>query len=431
MGKAARRFFALAFFTLSCANLSLAQKVVGSAKITSSTRESNIDLMKKGAVRVYLDCDSCDIDFITSDITFVNYVRERQDADAHVLVTTIGTASGGQEFTIEFIGRGRFEGLRDTLKYVTQNSDTADEIRRGLSQVLKLGLVPFVSKSPIAGRISVRLMEDVKPTAVEDKWNAWVFSLSLNGSMNGEKSVKSVSFMGNFSANRVTPEVKLRMSASANFDQTDFDVGEELISSYTDRKNFRVLYIKSLGEHWSVGGWISGSSMTYSNIEFSLTAAPAVEYSVFPYSESTRRQLRLLYRAGYDFRNYREETIYEKTRENLLSGVLALSLEVKEPWGFASATLEGSHYFHDFSKNRLEIFGTLSVNLFKGFALSVMGGFSSIHDQLSLPRGGASLDEILLRRKELATHYSYFGSVGFSYSFGSLFSNVVNPRFGL
>jgi hypothetical protein len=29
----------------------------------------------------------------------------------------------------------------------------------------------------------------------------------------------------------------------------------------------------------------------------------------------------------------------------------------------------------------------------------------------------------------LQTGYAYYGSVGLSYTFGSVFSNVVNPRF--
>jgi len=41
-----------------------------------------------------------------------------------------------------------------------------------------------------------------------------------------------------------------------------------------------------------------------------------------------------------------------------------------------------------------------------------------------------SLDDLLLQRKELATSYNYAVSVGFSCSFGSVYSNVVNPRFG-
>jgi hypothetical protein len=47
-----------------------------------------------------------------------------------------------------------------------------------------------------------------------------------------------------------------------------------------------------------------------------------------------------------------------------------------------------------------------------------------------LVKGEATLEEILLRRKELATEYEYSISVGLSFTFGSIYSNVVNPRFG-
>ena len=82
------------------------------------------------------------------------------------------------------------------------------------------------------------------------------------------------------------------------------------------------------------------------------------------------------------------------------------------------------------SKNRLDLHAGLSINLLKGLSFDVWGGYSQIHDQLSLPIRGATYEEILLQRKELATNYSYNFSIGLSYTFGSLYSNVVNPRFG-
>lgn len=42
----------------------------------------------------------------------------------------------------------------------------------------------------------------------------------------------------------------------------------------------------------------------------------------------------------------------------------------------------------------------------------------------------ATPSEILLRRRELLTSYSYFAYVSLSYRFGSTLNNVVNPRFG-
>lgn len=154
-----------------------------------------------------------------------------------------------------------------------------------------------------------------------------------------------------------------------------------------------------------------------------------MEYNYFPYAESTRRQLCFLYRIGWNAANYKEKTIFDKTSEILYNQSLTVRFEVKEPWGSVSTSLEGSHYFHDFSKNRLEFRMNVDVRIFKGLSLDINGRYERIHDQLSLPKGEATLDEVLLRRKELATNYEYSVSVGLRYTFGSVYSNVVNPRF--
>jgi hypothetical protein len=161
-----------------------------------------------------------------------------------------------------------------------------------------------------------------------------------------------------------------------------------------------------------------------------LNPAPAIEYNVFPYSESTAQQLRFLYRLNYKSVRYREETIYEKTYENLWQQSLEIALEVKKKWGTASASLEGSHYFQDVDYNRIRLSGELSLRIIKGLNFNIYGGYSRIRDQLSLPRGELSIEEILLRQKQLATDYTYSVSIGLSYTFGSLKSKVVNPRFG-
>jgi hypothetical protein len=396
----------------------------------SSAQEPDINELKKDAPKVYIDCSYCDIDYIRKEITFVNYVRDRREADVHVLITTQPTGGGGTEYTLSFIGRGEFVEINSTLKFFTQKTETEDEIRKKLVKTLRMGLVSFAANTPICDRISVEFKEEVKPTAVEDKWNFWVFSLSAHSFLNGQSTTNMASISGNLSANRVTPESKLRMGLSASYSENNFEIEDTTITSTSDSKSFNGLYVKSINDHWSFGGFLSLSSSTYRNIQFMVAPCPAVEYNFFPYSESTRKQLRCLYRIGYSFSNYREVTIFEKTRENLIFEGLSLTLELKEPWGTISTSLEGTHYFHDFSKNRLELSGDLSLRLVKGLSLNVFGRFSRIHDQLSLPKGGASYEEILLQRKELATEYSYFAYIGLSYTFGSIYSNVVNPRFG-
>ncbi|HKC38310.1 MAG TPA: hypothetical protein VKC15_02075, partial [Gemmatimonadales bacterium] len=56
------------------------------------------------ALRVFLDCPNsfCDFDYYRTEITFVNWVRDRQFAQVHILVTSQATG-GGQEYTLGFI----------------------------------------------------------------------------------------------------------------------------------------------------------------------------------------------------------------------------------------------------------------------------------------------------------------------------------------
>jgi hypothetical protein len=84
---------------------------------------------------------------------------------------------------------------------------------------------------------------------------------------------------------------------------------------------------------------------------------------------------------------------------------------------------------HDLSKNRFRVYADVSLNLVKGFAFSISGGYSMIHDQISLPAEDMDFEDILLRRGELATQYDYWFSYGIRYTFGSIYNNIVNPRF--
>ena len=155
-----------------------------------------------------------------------------------------------------------------------------------------------------------------------------------------------------------------------------------------------------------------------------------MEYDVFPYSESTKRQLRILYRIGFTRVRYNEETIYFKTVESLLQESLVCAYEVVRPWGRASVELEGSHFFHDSKFNRLELDAELEFRIWRGLSFQIDGSYARIRDQLALSAEGASYEDILLRQKQLATGYNYSFSIGLNFSFGSTRSNVVNPRFG-
>ena len=406
--------FAVALLVLVTANSAVAQ---------------SSELMEK-APKVYIDCDFCDLDYIRTEIPFVNYVRDRYDAQVHVLITLQFTGSGGREYTLTFIGRKNFEGKNDTLKVVTKKTATSDERRKALVKALKMGLVRYVAYTPVAEKLKIRYAKEAKTTKVKDKWNYWVFSISLNTFANGERSRKSLSLYGSASASRVTPDWKIRFSLWGNHSEDRFSFGQTEIVSKRAGDGFSSLVVRSLGEHWSAGIRGNYISSTYQNTKHGFMLGPAVEYNLFPYSQSTHKMLLFNYGIrGVNVRYY-EETIFDKTQESLLNHELSVTLSLQQPWGSTETSLSGSQYLHDLSKNRLELYNELRIRLFGGLTFRIYGSISRIHDQLSLPKKNATQEEVLLRRKMLATNYSYFVSFGISYTFGSIYTNVVNPRFG-
>jgi len=392
--------------------------------------------LRRTAPNVFLDCSRrlCDMDYIRTEITFVNYMRDRENADVHVLITRQTTGSGGHEYTLNFIGLRNYEGRDSTLKYFSKSTDTEAQIREGFVNMLKQGLLPYVSDTPLSEYIKVsyeKSADEKKPAITSDKWNYWVFSFSLSGNMDLEELSKQYRYSISLSANRTTEASKFTFWANTNYRRRKYDIDEEEeIISVRDRKVIYSQWVKSINDHWSAGTGVHLSSSSYDNADIFATIGPALEYNIFPYEQSTRRELRVQYRLQYSYRQYDEITIYDKTKENLFQQSLNVTLEIKEPWGSAGMRLEGSSYLHDFSKNNLQFEAGVSVRVFKGLSFGVDGEYARVRDQLSLPKSGASKDEILLELKRLATSYDFSLNLRLSYRFGSIYNNVVNPRFG-
>jgi hypothetical protein len=363
----------------------------------------------------------------------VNYVRDRESADVHILVTRERTGSGGNEYTLAYIGRGRFEGKDATLKYYSKSTDTPDQVRSGMVNVLKQGLIPYIADTPLSEFITVSYAgrSRVQTTTVNDPWKNWVFYTSFRGNLNFEEKTKRANYSISFSANRTTEEFKYTFWANGNFDEREYKIDDaEDVKSSSNRKTLYTQAVKSIDDHWSWGGSMSLYSSTYDNARLYGSIGPAVEYNIFPYAESTRRELRIRYSLGFSLRDYYETTIYEKDRETLISQELQVNFELKEPWGSLGTRIEGNTFLHDFSKNRISIETGISMRVFKGLSFNAEVEYSRVRDQLSLPATGASKDEILLQLKRLATSYDLRLQMGFSFRFGSIYSNVVNPRFG-
>ena len=393
---------------------------------------------QSGTLRVFLDCFFCDSRHFRREVSFVNYVNDRQVADIHVLGTRQRTGAG-QEFTFEFIGLRRFAGQSDTLRLQSSTTDTSDEIREGQTRLFALGLIPFLTGTPIALRLRVLYLEpeDEEQRGVvgeeDDPWNFWVFRISGSGRLNGESSRRGYGFGGSFSADRITDEWKFEFEGDGNVSRSEIDIDED--STFVDtRRNyeFEGRVVRSLGlEHWATAVEASASASTFNNQDKVLRGAVGIEYSVFPFSESTRRQLTVLYSIGVSQFNYEEITLFGFTEETRADHRLNVSYSVRQPWGTSNASFNFSNYLHDFSLHRARISGRLNLRIVRGLDLNIRGGFSRIKDQIFLPAGGISEEEILLRRRALGTDFQYDLSFGLTFRFGSIFNNVVNPRRGV
>ncbi len=389
------------------------------------------------ALLVFMDCQApfCDFSHFRREITWVNWVRDRQDADVHVLVTAQRTGGGGWEFTLDYIGLRGFEGRGDNLRYVSDPDDTQAEIRDGLTQMLALGLVQFAASTPVAAQLRIAHQEApggaVQVDQERDPWNLWVFRIGMNGSLSGESQQRRHTVRGNASANRTSDDLKINWSVSGRYSKDEFDIDDTTtIVNKTENYSSRLLMVWSLNEHWSAGGTASASRSTFNNRDLAVSAGPALEYDIFPYDESTRRFVTLRYAvevAGFD---YELETVEGKTKEVLPRHTLQVSAQVTQPWGNIFGSISGTQYLHDLAVHRIDTFGFLSFRLFRGLDFNVNGNFSRIKDQFFLPVEGLTQEEILLRRRQRETDFRFGLGVGFSYRFGSKFANVVNPRMG-
>jgi len=387
---------------------------------------SKADSLRKDALNVYMEAS----DYIRKEIPYVNYVRDIKDAGVYIISTTQHTGSGGHEYTYFLVGQHQFAGMRDTVSCVAPPDETTEGQRALQVKTLKMGLMRYVVKTPLAKFINIGFTETISSAVSTDKWNSWVFKGGMNGNLSGQKSYKDNYVSGNLSASRITENWKLNINGRYNTSTSKYLIDDSTLTSSTKSSSFSTLLVKSISDHWSVGGSVRLSSSVYSNHRLSLNILPGIEYDLYPYSESTRRQLRLLYSIGYKFDNYLDTTIYGKIRDHLWVHSLEASYEVVQKWGSVDFSFEYANYLHDWSKNNLSLNGYLSIRVAKGLSFNFGGGASLIHDQLNLRKQDLSVDEILLQRKQIATHYEYYTYFGISYTFGSIYNNVVNPRFG-
>lgn len=386
---------------------------------------------------VFLDCNrrTCDEDFLRQNITFINYVRDRQDAQVHILVTT-QFAGAGQEYTFEFIGLEEFSGDDIRLVWVSSNTNTQDERREGVAQMIRVGMVHYIAKTPLIHQLEIRQQVQqadrrfLEVDPADDPWNFWVMRLSLNTQISGEDRRSNYNLRFTGSANRTTEAWKLRFSTNVRHDERKFVLNDGSESIGTTR-SWTVMHqtVKSLSEHWGLSGKAAAWQASFTNHEFVVIGAPGIEYNIFPYSESSRRVFTITYEIGMGYNSYFEETIFMQNEETLIDHSLLVDLDVTQPWGELEGGVNMLQYLNHSDQWSVRLDGRIEFRIVRGLSFNVRGNWAAVRNQRFLPIEGQTNEEILLRQGALATNSEYEVNFGITWQFGSIFNNVVNPRF--
>ena len=146
--------------------------------------DTKSDSLRKDALLVYMEAN----DYIKKEIPYINYVRDIRDASVYILSTKQRTGAGGTEFTYFLVGQNENAGMYDTLSFVSAPDATYEEIREEEVSTLKMGLMRYIAKTPLAKYVQISFSEQISETVSTDKWDSWVFKAQLSGWFEGQQT---------------------------------------------------------------------------------------------------------------------------------------------------------------------------------------------------------------------------------------------------
>jgi hypothetical protein len=400
----------------------------------SHPEQDTVKVDRESALNIYLDCSDCDLAYFKTNFTAVNYVNDSHDADVQILVSSLPTGSGGEEYNIRMFGQEQYKSMTDTVIATIPEYYTYDKTRQALLDKIRLGLVPYLLKTPYAEKLTLFIDDSPAMAEQKDPWKNWVFDISGSGSFARQKYAENYSLSGSFYASKITKEIKIESSNYFGFSESKYSYFDsDTLTSYTMSQqdiSSQNLFVKSFGNHWGLGGFASFGRSEYSNLDFQFNLGPAIEYNIFSYEEASTRECRILYSINYEHSIYNSLTIYDKMQDDLLNQNLNIIFSYYEPWGTLSASAGGSSYLNDLSQFSVGTSAAASVKVARGISFTVAGSIGYSQDQRSLRQGTGDPMEVVTGQWQMEQGLSYSINLGISFRFGSKHNNAVNPRFG-
>jgi hypothetical protein len=376
----------------------------------------------------------------------VDFVLDRLAANVHVLITSQTSGSGGNQFQLIFFGQNSFKNRVDTIIYNQSPNATDVETRTQITKRIRFGLIPFITKMSNSQLIKITkgiLTEVGKDTMInsseknvpetKDKWNYWVYRIGADGTFNTDETYKSSTISTSASANRTTNKLRTNFSLSNYENNSSYKYEDNgTITTYKFvNKSYQLSHylVTAISRHWSLGYELDYSNSTFSNNKNRTYLSAGIEYAIFPYSQVNTKFFTISYSLDVRRNNYYDTTIFNKTSETLWGHKMQANFSLKQKWGYINSNITYSNYFKDWKLNNLSINLSVNLRVTGGLFFYVYSNGGLIHDQVYLVKGNATIQEILTRQRQLASSYSFYSGAGFSFRFGSILNNFVNPRF--
>ena len=387
-------------------------------------------------IKIFLDCEECDFSYFRRNISFVEFVRAPQLADINVLVTDQETGSGGNIFYFQFKGMNQFDQITYQVFFNSEYFFTEIQERDGLLKTLKMGLIPYlIGNTSLTEKLNIEYDESlnnydlVTKNPDDDPWNYWLINVGGDLSFSKQELQSQKEFGSNFDLNRITEKLKFKSDLDFNRVIQEFNDDGVIIKSRITWIDSDIDLVYSLGPKWSLGAFSGYTRSTYANIDAQLKFNLGLEYNIFKWDKSDKKVFTLTYLLGLKYNDYFEETIFDKKYENIYQQNLRLYFLGRQNWGNIEATARINSFLNDFSKNRMRFELEGSFRLSKIISLFGNINLESIHDQVFLSKSILSTQDLLLKQRQLPTDFNLSMDIGIELTFGSIYNNVVNPRF--
>ena len=385
---------------------------------------------------VFVDCQAndCFEQYLKQEVTYLDYVFDRQAADVHILVTDQNASAGSREVQCVFIYKEELGIASDTIIYYREANISDLDRQKQFVSTVKRGVLPLLIQSDLVDKITydVDAPRDSigSDSIIKDPWNYWSFEVGLSLNVSGESSFMQQGFFTNIAASRIRKESKTNIWTWYNYEESQFTLSDgEVVESFNRRLGAFGRHVWSINDHWSYGFVGFAGSSTFGNVDVELMGRAAVEYNIYPYSDNSTRRFTVRYSNGVAHNNYTEITIFDRLEETRWQHGVDVEFSQNQEWGTLSFDIEFDQFLYNPSLYSLSLNPNIELNVVKGLSLEFGGFISFVSDRINIAKGEISDQDIILQNRQLDTNFTYFSFFGFNYRFGSQNNNIVNPRF--